>query len=68
MDPNVALAEIRQCIKRYYEVAVWDVHDLRWLVSILIELTDYVEKLDRELSQGGFLPKEWEWARTAVTP
>ncbi|MEV6098668.1 hypothetical protein [Nocardia sp. NPDC051981] len=67
MDPNAALTEIRNLIKQYNEIGVWDVHDLRDLIGILIELTDHVSGLDQWLSQGGFLPKEWEWARTPST-
>ncbi|MFJ9365307.1 hypothetical protein ACIRRA_12930 [Nocardia sp. NPDC101769] len=64
MDPNTALAEIRELIKQYNEIGVWDVHDLRGVVNILIELTDHFHGLDQWLSQGGFLPKEWEWAHS----
>ncbi|WP_459957830.1 hypothetical protein [Nocardia sp. IFM 10818] len=35
------------------------------MAHILIELTDHVAGLDQWLSQGGFLPKEWEWAHSA---
>lgn len=64
MDPNKALTDIRELITQYNEICPWDVHEQRVLVSILIELTDHVSGLDQWLSQGGFLPKEWEWART----
>ncbi|QLY29264.1 hypothetical protein H0264_28875 [Nocardia huaxiensis] len=64
MDPNKALAEIRELIGQYTGIGVWDVHDLRKVARILIELTDQVAVLDDSLSEGGMLPKDWEWART----
>ncbi|APB01697.1 hypothetical protein [Nocardia seriolae] len=66
MDPNAALSEIRSLVKRYSEIQVWDVHDLRDVVDILIELTGHFDGLDQWLSQGGFLPKEWEWAHSTA--
>ncbi|WP_458690458.1 hypothetical protein [Nocardia tengchongensis] len=66
MDPNTALTEIRALIKLYNKLGVWDTSDLLEVVCILIELTDHVAGLDKWLSQGGHLPKEWEWAHTAV--
>ncbi|MFC9995848.1 hypothetical protein [Nocardia sp. NPDC127526] len=65
MDPNTALAEIRDLISQYNEICLWEVHDFQEVTGILIGLTDHVAGLDQWLSHGGFLPKEWEWARSA---
>ncbi|MFJ4649788.1 hypothetical protein ACIP5Y_00795 [Nocardia sp. NPDC088792] len=63
MDPNTALTRIRELIKQYDGIGIWDAHDHKHLIPLLIELTDHVVGLDQWLSHGGFLPGEWEWAR-----
>ncbi|MFF0613256.1 hypothetical protein ACFYUD_31770 [Nocardia tengchongensis] len=65
MDPNTALAGIRGLIKQYNELGVWGDRDLWDVVCLLLELIDHVVGLDKWLSRGGHLPKEWEWAHSA---
>ncbi|QVI24136.1 hypothetical protein KHQ06_15970 [Nocardia tengchongensis] len=66
MDPNTALAEVRRLLQSKDELGLWKRdYDCNDAVRILIDLADGVAALDRSLSQGGYLPREWEWARTA---
>lgn len=51
MDPNEALAEIRRMVAEASDDP--ESADINYLV-------DLVDGLDKWLSTGGFLPKEWE--------
>ena len=50
MDPNAALEEIRRIIAKYADGRAYD-------ANRLAELTD---GLDTWLSNGGFLPADWQ--------
>ncbi|MEU6587024.1 hypothetical protein [Nocardia sp. NPDC046763] len=63
MDPNTALTRIRELIAVYHSIGDGADYDPEFIV----EFFEHVEELDGWLSRGGFLPKEWEWARAAVT-
>jgi hypothetical protein len=55
MDPNATLAELRGLIERWQAAGsrgTWDEHDS----DRAIELT---ADLDRWISRGGFLPRDW---------
>lgn len=56
MDPNAALAEIREIVK--------NTHDARYVTFEKIEhelerLVDLIDGLDNWLSKGGFKPRDW---------
>ncbi|MVU77433.1 hypothetical protein GPX89_09250 [Nocardia sp. ET3-3] len=66
MNPNITLNEVRQLIQLKDELGLWKRdYDCNEAVRILIALANNVAALDQLLSQGGFLPRDWEWARTA---
>lgn len=51
MDPNATLAEIRDLYKR-----VLDGEDETYAT----DLAEAIESLDRWITDGGFLPKNWD--------
>ena len=59
MDPNTALAEIRDLIAKTYTA------DGPAAEDSCRRLYDVVEALDEWLSQGGFLPDAWRTASSA---
>lgn len=58
MDPNKALAEMRDLVKRAH-LAVHG-SDISYMAD---EMADIFEGLDEWLCKGGFLPDSWEIAR-----
>jgi hypothetical protein len=58
VDPNTALAQIRDLIAKTYTDEGATLDDSR-------RLYDLVEALDGWLSQGGFLPDAWRTASSA---
>lgn len=62
MDPDAALARIRDTRKRFDEA---ERDGLNTTALILAqELAEAIEDLDDWLSKGGFLPKDWGSRRT----
>ena len=50
MDPNVSLANIREMLEEYHRTG---------FVFHTDRLFDHIEDLDHWLSNGGFLPADW---------
>ncbi|MFI6867593.1 hypothetical protein [Nocardia sp. NPDC050406] len=59
MDPNTALTRIRELIIEADALSASLCHDDSEVHSILYDLTEAVEGLDRWISRGGFLPECW---------
>ncbi len=53
MDPNACLKELRELVEKSTYGKITDVADYE-------RLTDLVEALDGWLSEGGFLPEDWQ--------
>lgn len=56
MDPNTALAEIRELVAESYREALTEDETSR--------LCDLIEGLDRWVTRGGFLPAAWTVTRS----
>lgn len=53
MDPNVALAKVREVITRWNSEKTFGMSDVADMMS-------HFEWLDEWLSKGGFLPQPWD--------
>ena len=58
MDPNATLNEIRKMVAAYYMYV--DSDDGYLCRETALELCGKIEGLDQWISNGGFLPKDWE--------
>ena len=58
MDPDAVLMLIRQRIEQWLEVD--DANDFSEQSVMVGELVDALQALDRWLTTGGFLPKDWQ--------
>ncbi len=61
MDPDVALAEIREALERIAENST----SPYWRSYAYLRVAERVAALDEWISKGGFLPAAWNHAKEA---
>jgi hypothetical protein len=66
MDPTQCLKEIREMVAELLKRDNSDPRQLDASISDMEDLVPAIAALDQWLTRGGFLPKQWEYKKTAT--